>query len=137
VLGHVLEHVIDPVAVLKLARAWLAPGGRVLAAVPNARSVHRQAAVIMGLLPVEDAMSEADIHHGHRRIFNPETFRQVFVESGMEIEMFGGFWLKPVSNNQIEHTWTPAMLEAFMKIGERYPDIAAEIYIVARNPEQL
>ena len=48
VLGHVLEHVIDPVEILSLAKTWLAPQGRVLAAVPNARSLHRQAAVIMG-----------------------------------------------------------------------------------------
>jgi len=51
--GHVLEHVDDPVAVLRLVKSWLKPGGRVLAAVPNARSIHRQAAVIMGLLPYE------------------------------------------------------------------------------------
>src|SRR5882672_9055841 len=53
VLGHVLEHVADPVAILKLVRRWLAPHGKVLAAVPNARSLHRQAAVIMGLLSFE------------------------------------------------------------------------------------
>src|SRR6185437_7498847 len=51
VLGHVLEHVEDPVAILARAAAWLAPGGRILAAVPNSRSLHRQAAVLMNLLP--------------------------------------------------------------------------------------
>jgi 2-polyprenyl-3-methyl-5-hydroxy-6-metoxy-1,4-benzoquinol methylase len=134
VLGHVLEHVIDPVTVLQQAKSWLKPGGRILAAVPNARSLHRQAAVIMGLLPFEEAMNEADIHHGHRRIFNPETFRQAFLQAGLQIEVFGGYWLKPVSNRQIEETWSPEMLEAFMQLGERYPDIAAEIYAVARQP---
>lgn len=48
--------------------------------------------------------------------------------------MFGGYWLKPVSNGQIEENWTGKMVEAFMKLGERYPDIAAEIYIIAKNP---
>lgn len=134
VLGHVLEHVADPVAVLRQTKSWLKPGGRILAAVPNARSLHRQAAVIMGLLPFEEAMNETDIHHGHRRIFNPETFRHVFLEAGLQIEVFGGYWLKPVSNRQIEETWSPEMLTAFMQLGERYPDIAGEIYIVAHNP---
>src|SRR5262245_41182805 len=67
VLGHVLEHVVDPVAVMRLVRNWLAPGGKIFAAVPNSRSLHRQAAVIMGLLSQEDAMTELDHRHGHQR----------------------------------------------------------------------
>lgn len=133
ILGHVLEHVEDPVQVLELVKTWLSPGGRALTAVPNSRSLHRQAAVIMDLLPFEEAMNDADVHHGHRRVFNPETFRQAFRQSGLRIDFFGGYWLKPLSNGQIEQSWTPKMLEAFMRLGERYPDIAAEIYIVASH----
>lgn len=134
VLGHVLEHVEDPAAILRRAKSWLAPGGRVLAAVPNSRSLHRQAAVIMGLLPFEEALNEADLHHGHRRVFNPETFRQAFAAAGLAIEVFGGYWLKPLSNAQIEKTFTPQMLDAFMQLGERYPDVAGEIYVIAGLP---
>jgi 2-polyprenyl-3-methyl-5-hydroxy-6-metoxy-1,4-benzoquinol methylase len=133
-LGHVLEHVQDPVHILRKVKGLLKPGtGRIFAAVPNARSLHRQAAVIMGMLPQEDALNEMDIHHGHRRVFNPESFRNCFYQAGLDIEIFGGYWLKPVSNKQIEDSWTPEMLDAFMKLGERYPDIAAEIYVVARS----
>lgn len=133
ILGHVLEHVENPVEILKRAQKWLSPGGRILAAVPNSRSLHRQAAVLMGLLPFEDALNEADLHHGHRRVYNPESFRGDFLKAGLSIEVSGGYWLKPVSNGQIERDWTPAMLDAFMALGERYPDIAGEIYVVARN----
>jgi 2-polyprenyl-3-methyl-5-hydroxy-6-metoxy-1,4-benzoquinol methylase len=134
VLGHVLEHVDDPVAILKAASAWLAPGGRILTAVPNCRSLHRQAAVLMGLLPIENALNDADRHHGHRRVFDPESFRAIFRDAGLATEIFGGYWMKPVSNAQIERDWTPQMLEAFMQLGERYPDIAGEIYCVATHP---
>ena len=134
VLGHVLEHVQDPVDILARARKWLKPRtGRLFAAVPNSRSLHRQAAVIMGLLKSEDALNEMDLHHGHRRVFDPESFRNAFLQAGFQIEMFGGYWLKPVSNKQIETTWTSDMLDAFMRLGERYPDIAGEIYVVARR----
>lgn len=136
ILGHVLEHVDDPAAILSLAKNWLSPEGRILTAVPNARSIHRQAAVIMGLLPFEESMNENDIHHGHRRVFNPETFRQAFSDSGLNIEVFGGYWMKPVSNKQIEESWTPEMLQAFMKLGERYPDIAGEIFVIAQHPNK-
>ena len=133
ILGHVLEHVLDPVLLLRSAGSWLTPNGRIFAAVPNARSIHRQAAVMMGLLPSEDALNEADVHHGHRRVFSPESFRCAFYQAGLEIENFGGYWLKPISNRQIEESWSASMLKAFMRLGERYPDIAAEIYVIGRQ----
>ena len=40
-----------------------------------------------------------------------------------------------MSNRQIEEAWTPPMLAAFMELGERYPEIAAEIYVVASRPK--
>lgn len=131
VLGHVLEHVEDPVDVLRRCSEWLAHSGRILAAVPNARSLHRQAAVVMGLLPQENALNDLDRHHGHRRVFNPEEFRACFTQAGLRVDHFGGYWLKPLSNGQLAKQWTPSMLEAYMALGERYPDIAAEMYIVA------
>lgn len=131
ILGHVLEHVEDPPYVLRRVGSWLAPGGRILAAVPNSRSLHRQAAVIMGLLSAEDELNELDRHHGHRRVYNPETFRGEFLAAGLRIEVFGGYWLKPLSNAQLQASWSGAMLRAFMELGERYPDVAAELYVIA------
>ncbi len=133
VLGHVLEHVDNPVEILQVVGSWLNDDGRILAAVPNSRSIHRQSAVIMGLLEFEEQLNEMDHHHGHRRVYNPESFRRDFTKAGLDIEFFGGYWMKPLSNAQIETTWTPQMLRAFMKLGERYPDIAGEIYIVANS----
>jgi 2-polyprenyl-3-methyl-5-hydroxy-6-metoxy-1,4-benzoquinol methylase len=131
VLGHVLEHVIDPVGVLTAVRGWTAPGGRLLAAVPNAHSVHRQMAVTMGLLPAENTLNETDARMGHRRVYTPSDLQRDVVSAGFVIEGAGGYWLKPVSNAQIEKDWTVDMLEAAMQVGESYPDIAAEIYVVA------
>ncbi len=133
ILGHILEHVDNPVDILRRAREWLKDGGRILAAVPNARSLHRQAAVLLGMLKFEEELNETDIHHGHRRVYNPETFRRDFLQAGLKIEMFGGYWLKPLSNSQIERDWSPELLESFMVLGERYPDIAGELYIIARR----
>lgn len=130
-LGHVLEHVEDPVDILRRTKEWLRPGGRVVSAVPNSRSLHRQAAVIMGLLDQENDLNESDQTHGHRRVFDPESFRSIFAPAGLRIDFFGGYWLKPLSNGQIAKNWTPEMIDAFVKLGERYPDIAGEIYTVA------
>ena len=132
VLGHVLEHVDNPVDILVRAKAWLAPEGVICCAVPNARSVHRQAAVIMGMLAIENQLNDTDRHHGHRRVYDPELFRAEFTRAGLKIAAYGGYWMKPLSNSQIESQWTPQMLYAFLQLGERYPDIAAEIYVVAK-----
>lgn len=135
ILGHVLEHVEEPVKILRRVSQFLAPNGRILAAVPNARSLHRQAAVIMGLLKHEHELNEADLHHGHRRVYNPESLRKDFLDAGLRIELSGGYWLKPLANSQIEATWSDGMLNAFMRLGERYPDIAGEIWVAACRPE--
>lgn len=131
VLGHVLEHVADPVLLLTHIKKWLARGGKVLCAVPNAQSLHRQAAVEMGLLDSIFSQSEKDKHHGHMRIYCPDTFKNDFTNAGYAINQFGGYWLKPLSDKQLEESWTQEMLSAFLKLGELYPEIAAEIYIIA------
>lgn len=136
ILGHVLEHVEAPGELLSRARAWLAPGGALFAAVPNAWSIHRQAAVRMGLLTDVHQLNDSDRKHGHRRVYDPLAFRDEFTRAGYSILASGGYWLKPVSNAQIEATWTDEMLEAFMELGEQYPDIAGEIYVVAMNGQR-
>jgi 2-polyprenyl-3-methyl-5-hydroxy-6-metoxy-1,4-benzoquinol methylase len=134
-LNHTLEHVHDPVEIVSLAAGWLAPGGVVCASVPNCRSLHRQAAVMMGMLPSEDALTPTDERAGHRRVSSPESFRSMFVQAGMRVEHFGGYWLKPLSNSQTDEWFSDEMVDAFMALGERYPDIAAEIYVIASAPE--
>lgn len=133
VLGHVLEHVVDPVDLLRRARQWLAPDGVVVAGVPNAHSVHRQAAVLMGLLATEESLNEADLHHGHRRVYDLAGLEADFVAAGWKVTKTGGYWLKPLSNTQIAEQWTQEMLDAYMQLGERYPESAAEIYVIAEH----
>lgn len=132
ILGHVLEHVDNPILILNKCKEWIDVNGRILAAVPNSLSIHRQAAALMGIIDTEETMSDLDIHHGHKRIYNPISFRHDFSKSGFEILHYGGYWLKPLSDKQIIKDWTKEMIYAFMKLGERYPDIAAEIYIIAK-----
>ena len=131
ILGHVLEHVADPVELLMRVKKWLTPSGMVFVAVPNAHSLHRQAAVLMGLLSKVNTLNSSDIDHGHRRVYSPDELRDTFIHSGLKVNQFGGYWLKPLSNKQIEEHWSPEMIDAFMELGEQYPEIAGEIYIVA------
>jgi len=70
--SEVLEHVNDPVALLRNARSYLQPGARLVVTVPGG------------------AMSAFDRHIGHRRHYTPELLEQTFVEAGLECIMVGG-----------------------------------------------
>jgi 2-polyprenyl-3-methyl-5-hydroxy-6-metoxy-1,4-benzoquinol methylase len=134
VLGHVLEHVEDPVDIMRRAASWLAPGGRVIAATPNANSIHRQVGVELGIIEVETQLDASDLRVGHRRVFDLRSLRALVRDAGMTVVQTGGYWLKPLSNAQIEATWSDELIDVFMDLGGRYPEIAADIYVVARRP---
>jgi 2-polyprenyl-3-methyl-5-hydroxy-6-metoxy-1,4-benzoquinol methylase len=139
ILGHVLEHVVDPVKILQICRIWLNEQGIILAAVPNKNSIHRQIGLKMGLLSALDDFSEKDKLHGHRRVFGVKSFQECFIKAGLNIVKQGGYWLKPFSDKQIEGLFKQSsdeidvnnMIQSFMEIGEEHPDIAGEIYIIA------
>ena len=133
VMGHVLEHVDNPVAVLKKYMNFLEDDGVIVAAVPNCNSLHRLAAVKMGMLEKANSLSETDYKVGHRRVYSYKEFIADFQKAGFEIVKSGGYWLKPLSNRQIEESWSKEMIWAFMELGEDYPEIAAEIYVIAKK----
>ena len=82
-------------------------------------------------LPAENALNETDHHYGHRRVYDTAGLRADFAAAGWTVQQTGGYWLKPVSNGQLAEHWTAEMLDAFLQLGERYPESAAEIYVVA------
>jgi 2-polyprenyl-3-methyl-5-hydroxy-6-metoxy-1,4-benzoquinol methylase len=132
-LCHVLDHVRNPGQVVNSAAGWLEPGGKIIAIAPNSNSLHRQAAVRMGLLSASNAFTERDRIQGKRRIFSRQEFQGLFSDASLAIEFLGGYWLKPLSNRQIEEQWTPEMIKAFLELGEVYPEIAAEMFLVAQH----
>lgn len=130
VMEHVLEHVAEPVGLLRRARGWLAAGGRILAGVPNAQSIHRLAAVKMGLLNEPGELNSRDIELGHRRVYTSVSLRRDVEASGLRVLESGGVFFKPVSNRQIEDNWDEKMIEGFHLLGRDFPEHAAEIFVV-------
>ena len=67
IITHVLEHLEDPVGILKRIRnEWLDEGGRLFLVCPNANAPSRQIAVKMGLISHNAAVTPSEEAHGHR-----------------------------------------------------------------------
>ena len=130
ILEHILEHVDDPVGLLTRVKKWLAPGGKLFLGVPNGNSIHRLAAVKMGLLSHSCQLNERDHALGHRRVYTHETFKLDIESSGLKVVEAGGVFFKPLSNKQIQDHWSEEMIEGFFQLGKDFPELAAEIYVV-------
>ena len=132
VMGHILEHVANPIEVLQKFSKFLTEDGLIWASVPNALSIHRKAAVKMKLLDTPYQLNEADILLGHRRVFDLNSFYELFDSVGLKVINSGGYLLKPLSYGQMEKDWTTEMILAFIELGEENIEQAAEIWVAAK-----
>jgi SAM-dependent methyltransferase len=83
VLGEVLEHVFDPVAVLKSAQQVLAPGGRVVITTPNFLVWIARLQVLFGRFRYQ---RYGLFDFGHIRWFTYDYLRQVIRDAGLVID---------------------------------------------------
>ena len=130
IMGHVLEHIENPVALLKVIHTWLVDNGVLLISVPNAKSLHRLAAVEMGLIKNEFDLNNRDHELGHYRVYDFKSLKDHVIEGGFNIIDQGGIFLKPLSNGQIENNWNEEMIEGFYQLGKKFPNNCAEIFMV-------
>ena len=133
ILAHILEHVDNPVDTIKVAAKFVNDGGVLIIDVPNARSIHRQVGVLMGMLKSEYELNSADLSIGHKRVYDMNLLMRDIEKAGLSIKEKGGLFLKSFSNKQLERMLNKKGVEAFNLVGMRYPDIAAEIFVIAIN----
>lgn len=134
-LVHTLEHLDDPVAVLAATRRWLAPGGRLFVAVPNANALSRQIAVRMGLMRYNTDVTPAEEQHGHRRTYASDEFEFHLRSAGLRTIQNGGVLVKPMANFQLDRALAEgiideAYIEGCFALGQLYPDLSASLYAV-------
>lgn len=127
IMARVLEHLADPVGILRRASAWLAPGGAIHVVVPNAESLHRRIGLAMGLIQRLDELHERDLKAGHRRVYDVDTLHRDVEAAGLTIINWTGIFLKPLSNDQMR-SWPKELLDALFTVGRDLPRYCAEIY---------
>jgi 2-polyprenyl-3-methyl-5-hydroxy-6-metoxy-1,4-benzoquinol methylase len=125
VFGFVLEHVDDPVLVLKHFRRFLAPGGRMFVAVPNAEVLNRRLGHLAGMLPDMTTLSEHDLLLGHKRYYTVATLKRDLELAGYEINRLEGIYLKPLTTSQmLSHDFDDRVIDALCRVAIGYPELS-------------
>ena len=130
VMGFVLEHVVDPVAIMSRYRQFLATNGRLFVAVPNAKSLNRRLGFEMGLISDIYALNNNDHKLGHLRNYCRETLAADAHAAGYEIGYEEGIYLKPLPLGVLKTLDNlDENLDAMLKVGVEYPDLCVALLV--------
>jgi 2-polyprenyl-3-methyl-5-hydroxy-6-metoxy-1,4-benzoquinol methylase len=128
VLGFILEHVDDSCLILSKFRKFLAPGGKMYVAVPNAEVLNRRLGKLAGLLTDLQTLSDNDKLLGHKRYYTKETLINDIKKSGYNIETIEGIYLKPFTTSQmVSLNLNANIIKALCEIGINYPELSCGI----------
>jgi SAM-dependent methyltransferase len=141
VLTHVLEHLDDPIRVLKrINDEWLAEGGRFFLVCPNANAPSRQIAVKMGLISHNAAVTPAEAEHGHRCTYSLDTLERDATAAGLKVVQRSGIFFKALANFQWDRLLqtdiiSKEYLDGCYKLGQQYPDLCSSIFLMCERGE--
>ena len=139
VLTHVLEHLDDPVLVLKrINDEWLAEGGRFFLVCPNANAPSRQIAVKMGLIAHNAAVTPEEAEHGHRCTYSLDTLERDAVKAGLKVVHRSGIFFKALANFQWDRLLrtdiiSKEYLDGCFQLGQQYPDLCSSIFLMCER----
>ncbi len=139
VMTHVLEHLDDPVRVLRRVNdEWLAEHGRFFLVCPNANAPSRQIAVKMGLISHNAAVTAAEAEHGHRCTYTLDTLERDAVAAGLKVVHRSGIFFKALANFQWDRLLrtdivSKEYLEGCYKLGQQYPDLCSSVFLLCER----
>lgn len=139
ILTHVLEHVDNPVALLrKIKDEWLADGGHLFIVVPNANAASRQIAVKMGIIPYETAVIPSEAEQGHKRTYTYWNLDDDVIDAGLNTIHQSGIFFKAFANFQWDQILdtdiiSKEYLDGCYELGRKYPDLSSSILLVCKK----
>ena len=141
VLTHVLEHIDNPITVLKrINDEWLSDKGRFFLVCPNANAPSRQIAVKMGLISHNSAVTPAEAEHGHKITYTLDTLERDAKAAGLKVIHRSGIFFKALANFQWDKILgtdviSSEYLEGCYQLGQQYPDLCSSIFLVCEKGE--
>lgn len=129
---HVLEHVDDPVDIVKHTKNWMHKNSELIVVVPNNNSIHRKLALEMGLISSLNELSSRDHLVGHQRVYDIASLKLDLIKAGFDVICEYGFFLKPLPNSMMLD-YSEELLQAMNAISNYLPpDLMANICVIAR-----
>jgi SAM-dependent methyltransferase len=138
-MTHVLEHLNDPVEVMKrINNDWLSDDGRFFLVCPNGNAPSRQIAVKMGLISNNSAITPAEKEHGHRITYTLDTLERDAKGAGLKVIYRSGIFFKALANFQWDRLLntdiiSPEYLEGCYQLGQQYPDLCSSIFLLCEK----
>lgn len=132
VAGDMIRYLDDPVEFLRQASEWIKDDGSLIATVPNSRSLHRRIGTLMSMEATPIQSNQRDREVGNRRSYDRYEFRHLLRQSGFEVKVLRGCFLKPLSSAQMEN-WSDKLLRAFLDVGDELEDYCWFIYAVCQK----
>ena len=139
ILTHVLEHISDPVELLKKIKdEWLSDKGKLFVVCPNANAPSRQIAVKMGLISHNSAITSGEKEHGHYITYTFDTLERDLKESKLNITHRSGIFFKPLANFQWDKILqtdiiSKEYLDGCYELGQVYPDLCSSLFFVCEK----
>ncbi len=139
ILTHVLEHLDEPVAVMKrINDEWLSDKGRFFLVCPNANAPSRQIAVKMGLITHNNAITPAEAAHGHRITYTLDTLERDARAAGLKVVHRSGIFFKALANFQWDRLLNTDIiseeyLQGCYQLGQIYPDLCSSIFLMCEK----
>ena len=139
VMTHVLEHLDDPVRILKrINNEWLSDNGLFFLVCPNANAPSRQIAVKMGLISHNAAVTEAEREHGHHITYSLDTLERDVKKAGLEIVHRSGIFFKSLANFQWDRLLqtdiiSDEYLDGCYELGKEHPNLCSSIFMVCKK----
>jgi len=139
ILTHVLEHLDDPVKILKrINKEWLTDNGKLFLVTPNAMAGSRQIAVKMGLISHNSAVTPAEKEHGHQITYAFDTLERDAHAAGLDVIHRSGIFFKALANFQWDMLLetdiiSKEYLDGCYALGEQYPELCSSIFLLCQK----
>lgn len=130
---YVLEHVEDPVKLIKQTKRWLRDGGTAIFTCPNADSLHRRIGFELGIIKNREELNPLDLAVGHRRVYTMRTLSENLTEGGFFDHRFQGYLVKILSNSQMAD-WSVELIDAMYRVSlSLSPSLCSSLAAICRK----